>query len=125
MGGSPEELLINNRGVTAESPAFSVQRWVVSTATMAFSLPGWVGLFLRTMTRAIPWVRYVANASYWLYLTHLPIVVFFQVLLNGWSLPWWLAWFLVNLFSFPLLFASYHYLVRFTWLGVLLNGQKR
>lgn len=124
-GGSPEEMLINNRGVTAESPAFSAQRWVVSTATMAFSLPGWVGLFLRTMTRAIPWVRYVANASYWLYLAHLPIVVFFQVLLNGWSLPWWLAWFLVNLFSFPLLFASYHYLVRFTWLGVLLNGQKR
>ncbi len=91
---------------------------------MAFSLPGWVGLFLRTMTRAIPWSVMWPQRSYWLYLTHLPIVVFFKYSsMDGRS--WWLAWFLVNLFSFPLLFANYHYLVRFTWLGVLLNGQKR
>lgn len=125
IGGSPAEMMVNAHGSTAGPAPFAPERWLVSTLVMAFSLPGWVGLFLRFPDRPNPTIRYVARASYWLYLAHLPVVVFFQILWvdSGW--PWWLSWLMVNVVSFPILFASHQWLAEKTWIGPLLHGPKK
>jgi ABC-type multidrug transport system ATPase subunit/peptidoglycan/LPS O-acetylase OafA/YrhL len=85
---------------------------------------GLIGLAMRSVSRPIPAVRYVADASYWIYLVHLPIVIALQVLLG--HLPWhWSVKFpLILVVSFVVLFISYHYLVRSTLIGQVLNGRR-
>src|SRR5215469_3340169 len=68
--------------------------------------------------------RYVSDSSYWLYLAHLPLVFFLQVLFA--PLPWhWAIKFpLIVGIALAVLLLSYHYLVRPTWIGWLLNGKR-
>jgi ABC-type multidrug transport system ATPase subunit/peptidoglycan/LPS O-acetylase OafA/YrhL len=97
---------------------------------LAFSVALWswvlaiTGIGLRFFSEASARVRYVADSSYWLYLAHLPIVAAFQVLVAKWPLHWSVKYPLVLAASFAILFASYHFLVRPTWLGEFLNGRK-
>jgi ABC-type multidrug transport system ATPase subunit/peptidoglycan/LPS O-acetylase OafA/YrhL len=83
-----------------------------------------IGLAMRFMSRANATVRYVADAAYWIYLVHVPVVVSLQVLVG--HLPWhWSVKFpLILIASFAVLFASYHYLVRPTVIGQTLNGRR-
>lgn len=48
---------------------------------------GLSGLFLRYFDRPIQWVRYLAGASYWLYLAHFPVVAWVAVLLLPFDWP--------------------------------------
>jgi peptidoglycan/LPS O-acetylase OafA/YrhL len=68
--------------------------------------------------------RYLADSSYWLYLVHVPVVYFLQVVFA--PLPWhWAIKFpLIVSITFTLLLLSYHYCVRPTWIGHFLNGRK-
>jgi ABC-type multidrug transport system ATPase subunit/peptidoglycan/LPS O-acetylase OafA/YrhL len=68
--------------------------------------------------------RYIADASYWMYLVHLPIVAALQVVVGRWPLHWSIKLPLVVGVTFAILLASYHLLVRFTFVGVLLNGRR-
>lgn len=84
----------------------------------------WIGLAVRFMSRANGAVRHIADASYWIYLVHLPLVVAGQVLIA--HLPWhWSVKFpLILGVSIALMLASYHYLVRPTFIGQILNGRR-
>src|SRR5580698_456049 len=68
--------------------------------------------------------RYLADSSYWLYLAHLPLVFFLAAALA--KVPWhWAVKFpLILAITMTVLLASYHYLVRSTWIGEILNGRK-
>lgn len=95
-----------------------------------YALGGWswtlglFGLALRCQ-RASAWRRYLADASYWIYLAHLPVVMLLQVLavrlMPG---PAGLKWAVVIVLSLGLLLASYGLFVRTTWLGAWLNGRR-
>jgi len=89
---------------------------------------GWVfgltGAALKFLSNFSATRRYIADASYWIYLAHLPVVAAFQVWVGHWSLHWSIKYPLVLSASFTVLFISYHFLVRSTALGVLLNGRK-
>jgi peptidoglycan/LPS O-acetylase OafA/YrhL len=91
-----------------------------------FAIWGWViaitGFALRFLSRENAIQRYLADASYWLYLAHLPIVAACQVWVSQWPLPWSLKFLFVLAISLALLFASYHWLVRPTFVGNWLNG---
>lgn len=67
--------------------------------------------------------RYFSDSSYWFYLAHLPIQ--FQILLWLGAEPWhWTLKFLVYVVgTIAVLLPSYHFLVRPTWIGWLLNGR--
>lgn len=67
--------------------------------------------------------RYVADSAYWIYLAHLPLVAALQVWMAAWPLPGALKFPLLLAIAFAVLFASYHYLVRSTFIGRALNGQ--
>lgn len=69
--------------------------------------------------------RYVADASYWIYLMHLPLVMVLQTVFARLEWSWLIKFPLILVIAFAVLFSSYHLLVRHTWLGVFLNGQRR
>lgn len=85
---------------------------------------GVIGAALRFLTRERPAVRYVADASYWIYLMHLPVVMALQVWVFTLPLPALAKWGIVTGGAFLILIASYHLLVRHSWLGRWLNGRK-
>jgi glucan biosynthesis protein C len=83
-----------------------------------------VGFALKRFARPSPRTRYVADASYWFYIIHLPIVCALQVGVAYWSIHWTLKYPLIVSITFAILFLSYRYLVRFTFIGAVLNGRK-
>ena len=102
-------------------------RWLASLATsltMTLSVAGWTGLFVARVDRPSRRSRYVADASYFVYIAHLPVVVALQVWWVHAGLPWWIQVPLINAITLAVLLIAYHYLVRFTWIGAWLNGRR-
>lgn len=97
--------------------AYAIMMWALISLTL--------GVFRRWFDRPNPAVRYVADASYWLYLIHLPLVVWLQVLVAEWSLPWWLKWPGVFAATVAIALLLYELLVRSTFVGWVLNGKRR
>jgi len=85
---------------------------------------GLTGAALRFLSNYSPVRRYIADASYWVYIMHLPVVAAVQVWVGHWPLHWSVKFPFILVVSFAVLFASYHWLVRPTFIGVLLNGRK-
>jgi hypothetical protein len=92
-------------------------------ATWASSL-ALIGLSLRFLSGFSPVRRYIADASYWLYLIHLPIVMVLQILVAQLDWAWPLKFAVILGVGFPLMFASYELLVRHSFIGWLLNGKR-
>jgi hypothetical protein len=92
-------------------------------ATWASSL-ALIGLSLRFLSGFSPVRRYIADASYWLYLIHLPILMALQVLVAPLDWPWPIKFGAVLGVAFPLMFASYQLMVRYTFIGAVLNGRR-
>ncbi len=89
------------------------------TWTFAF-----IGVALQLFSAHTAGVRYLADASYWIYLVHLPLVMAMQVAVAPWSWHWGVKFPLVLAVSFALLFLSYRYWVRYSFIGERLNGRK-
>jgi len=83
-----------------------------------------LGLFGRLVPGESRVARYVADSSYWLYLSHLPLVVAGQVLLLRVHWPPVVKFAVLLGASTALLLASYALLVRRSALGRLLNGPR-
>jgi peptidoglycan/LPS O-acetylase OafA/YrhL len=66
----------------------------------------------------------VADASYWLYLVHLPIVMALQVAVSQLDWPWPVKFGAIMLVALPVMFASYQYLVRYSFIGAVLNARR-
>jgi glucans biosynthesis protein C len=69
-------------------------------------------------------IRYLSDAAYWLYLMHLPLVVYLQVLLADRHIFGPLKYLLINAVTLVILLLSYQYGVRYTWIGTMLNGPR-
>jgi glucans biosynthesis protein C len=95
----------------------------------ALALIGWtlglVGAGVRWLAAPSPSVRYLADASYWMYIAHLPLVMALQTAWVHVVAPWWLKFAAVVLVACALLLWSYKLWVRPTWIGALLNGSRR
>jgi peptidoglycan/LPS O-acetylase OafA/YrhL len=83
-----------------------------------------IGLALRFMSGFSPTRRYLADASYWLYLIHLPIVMALQVAVSHLHWPWPIKFAIILVVALPVMLASYHLLVRYTYIGIVLNGRR-
>ena len=86
---------------------------------------GLIGLFRVVLTRERPSVRYLADASYWIYLVHLPLVIGAQIVIRDWALPSGIKFLLITGGVTAVLLLSYQAFVRYTPIGTLLNGRKR
>lgn len=85
---------------------------------------GLIGVAMRLWSKASAARRYLADASYWIYIAHLPVVVALQVVFATVAWPWFVEYPLIVGVAFPILLASYHGLVRYSWLGAILNGRR-
>jgi glucan biosynthesis protein C len=118
--------------ITGVAPliAYAPRDWTTAALAGLCAICAWSGTFaiigmaLRFLSGHSPARRYVADASYWLYLIHLPLVLALQVALAQLAWPWWVKYPLILAIAFPLMFASYELLVRHSWMGALLNGRK-
>jgi ABC-type multidrug transport system ATPase subunit/peptidoglycan/LPS O-acetylase OafA/YrhL len=94
-----------------------------SLAIWCWSL-GLVGVAVRFLSQEQRHVRYVADASYWIYILHLPVVAAFQVLVGHLTWHWSIKLAFIMAASLAILFTSYRYLVRSTFIGQVLNGRR-
>jgi glucan biosynthesis protein C len=95
--------------------------YAMATWTATFAV---IGLALRFLSGFSPARRYIADASYWLYLVHLPIVMVLQVTASRLDWPWPAKFVAILMIAFPLMFASYQFLVRYSFIGAVLNGRR-
>jgi glucan biosynthesis protein C len=95
--------------------------YALATWTATFAV---IGLALGFLAGFSPARRYIADPSYWLYLTHLPIVMALQVAVSRLDWPWPAKFAAILAVAFPLMFASYELLVRHSFIGSVLNGRR-
>jgi glucans biosynthesis protein C len=133
LGGLALAVLTAAQGVLYQWAGIGTPRpaWLLPLYSLAYGLMMWcfvfgfIGVFQRYVSRENPAWRYLADASYWIYLVHLPLVVSLQLLLWERELHGGLKYVAIMAISLPLLILSYHYLARGTVIGVLLNGRRR
>jgi glucan biosynthesis protein C len=85
---------------------------------------GLIGAAMRFLSGFSPVRRYLADASYWIYLMHIAALLFFQQILHPFPWHWSVKYLLTIAGAMPILLSSYHGFVRFTFLGALLNGRR-
>lgn len=121
---------LNSVGLT---PSFEAAPQNLHTLAFAYAYCigawGWafaiIGIACRFFSNYSPARRMIADASYWVYIVHLPIVMALQVAFSLVKWPVWLEYPLALGIGFALMFGSYRLLVRGSWIGALLNGKQR
>ena len=83
-----------------------------------------VGLFRSILSREDRAVRYLSDASYWIYLAHLPLVIITQTVICNWVMPALVKFLLASLFVGAAMLLTYDKLVRYTFIGRFLNGNR-
>jgi len=83
-----------------------------------------IGLALRFLSGFSATRRYLADASYWLYLIHIPIVMALQVAVSQLDWAWPVKFAGILVVALSVMFASYQLLVRYTFIGAVLNGRR-
>ena len=69
-------------------------------------------------------IRYLSDASYWIYIIHLPIIFLCQGYLQSFQIPMFVEFLLTMVITFSVGFLTYSMLVKYTWIGWLLKGKR-
>ncbi|MEQ1902885.1 MAG: acyltransferase family protein [Pirellulaceae bacterium] len=78
----------------------------------------------RFLSASNPWLKFFADSSYWVYLIHLPVIIFLQTLLIPAEIPVWGKLLFVLVASWLFCSATYVVFVRYTPVGWMLNGKR-
>ncbi|MBU2032005.1 MAG: acyltransferase family protein [Alphaproteobacteria bacterium] len=119
LAGGPDPRLVPVTDPTTKAmaaAAFGVATYASAFAAMALALRFFGGHSAAT--------RYVADASYWIYIVHLPLVMAAQVLVQDWAIPWPVKLGLVVGGVLAVSVASYELLIRHSFMGRWLNGRR-
>ena len=88
------------------------------------SIMFWIAVFIQLFNKPSKSLKYLSDSSYWIYIVHTIFLSFIPSLFYHIEMNVFLKFF-INAFIVTLLcFLSYHYLVRKTLIGKLLNGKK-
>lgn len=119
LSGGPVPELVPLTDPSLKAAAACVYAFAVFASTFAVT-----ALALRFLSGFSAVRRYLADASYWIYIVHLPLVMVGQVLMLDLALPWWgkLAGVVLGVMAVSLI--SYELLVRHTFIGKGLNGRR-
>lgn len=85
---------------------------------------GLMGLFRAALSRERYPVRYLSDSAYWMYLTHLTVVIALQAWVSTWDVPATLKFLLIVALTAAFLLSTYQFLVRYTVIGTVLNGKR-
>lgn len=118
LSGGPS---ISLEPVTGDMKA--VAAWTYALAVFASSFAA-VALSLRFMSGYSAVRRYLADASYWIYIVHLPLIMAGHVWLLALPWPWFAKLAAVVAGTFAVSLLTYELMVRHTFLGRWLNGRR-
>jgi glucan biosynthesis protein C len=116
LAGFPPRPIVDHATRLAGCVCYALAIWTTTFAV--------VGLALRFLSGFSATRRYIADASYWLYLIHLPIVMALQVVVSQLDWPWPAKFVTILLVAVPVMFASYQLLVRYSVIASVLNGRR-
>ena len=106
-------------------PLAGVVAGMSNSILAAFMTFGLLGIFqTRFDQRPSPIGQYISDASYWIYLIHLPLLVAVAGALSATALSAATKYLLTLALVVPIVFSSYHFCVRSTRFGRFLKGRK-
>ena len=85
---------------------------------------GLMGLFRAVLRRGSCAARYLSDSAYWLYVTHLPVILLAQHAAAGWAFPAVVKFAVICTTTTGALLLAYRYGVRYTPIGTMLNGKR-
>lgn len=85
---------------------------------------GIMGLFIRYGSKYSYKMRYISDASYWVYLFHLSLTAIIPGLIYEWPFSATIKFLIVLIATTTICFITYHFFVRSTFIGKFLNGRK-
>ena len=91
------------------------------TWTLIYAFTGWA---LRLFDRESPWILYISQSAYWVYLVHMIFVAIPAWLLATYDLPAIVKFAIVLAFATVCCFTTYHYFVQRTWVSRFLHGKR-
>ena len=109
----------------------SAQDWKKAAYGAAYASAIWtwtfglIGASMQFLSSPNPAIRYTADAPYWIYIVHLPLIMAFQVIAFGVDAPWTVKYPAIVFAAFAAAFVSYHLFVRYSFIGRMLGGKKR
>ena len=133
--GAMDEIWRAGGGAEAIAGLQLADTLVYGVLAALFSM-GLIGLFERFLRAPRPWIRWLADSSYWIYIIHLPVVTMLTFYLAHLDRQGSLeqltgvSWnaevkFLVACVATGLVgVITYRYLVRYTPIGTMLNGRR-
>lgn len=83
-----------------------------------------IGLFLQIFQNNSPLLRYFSDSSYWVYLSHYPIVLALAYAFYLVELPALLKMSVLIVLTSMICLSTYHLMIRYTMIGSLLNGHR-
>jgi glucan biosynthesis protein C len=110
--------------------AIGANRWFHLLALLLLSISTWslvfalLGISRRFLPQASPRLRYWADASYWIYLSHFPVMAAFGLLLFELAMPNSLRLALLVIATLAVIYPAYGILVRHTAIGRVLHGTR-
>lgn len=119
LAGGPVPTLAPMTDPELKPAAAAVYALAVFASTLALT-----ALSLRFLSGYSAMRRYLAEASYWIYIVHLPLVMVGQVLVLDASWPWLVKLGAVVGGATAVALLSYELLIRHTFMGRWLNGRR-
>jgi len=119
LSGGPTPVLTPMTDPAAK--ALAAAAFGVATYASMFAV---VGLALKFWSGHSALRRYLADASYWIYIVHLPLVMAAQVVVQDWALVWPIKLAVVVVGVMAVSLASYELMVRHGVMGRWLNGRR-
>jgi peptidoglycan/LPS O-acetylase OafA/YrhL len=114
-------------GMAFTSPEFLTPHILCTLFTVTYTwlmIFGLIGLFRVCFASEDKKIRYVSDSSYWLYLMHLPLIMYLQILVSDWQYPSIIKFAGICITTAAILLIIYEIMVRYTWIGTMLNGKK-
>lgn len=84
-----------------------------------------IGLFKKFCDKPNRAIRYIADSSYWLYLVHLPVVIWLQIAFAELPLNWSIKLAAISLLTIGISLLVYDLLIRTSIIGKTLNGTRK
>jgi peptidoglycan/LPS O-acetylase OafA/YrhL len=85
---------------------------------------GLIGLALHYLSTPRFKVRWISDASYWMYLMHLPLIFVGQGIVSHLPINALVDFTLIVIGVTSVMLISYRFLIRYTLVGKLLNGSR-
>jgi glucan biosynthesis protein C len=111
-------------------PSIGASRWFHLLALLLLSVTTWslvfalLGLSKRFLRESNPRLRYWADASYWIYLSHFPVMAAFGLVVFELALPNSLRLAILIAVTLAVIYPAYGILVRHSPIGHVLHGPR-